>query len=770
MKPLKLFHCLLMFPILLFARLPDHTHSWEGTVGPHSGTDAFLSAHMVDDQLYLTIPEAVLDRPMLLVRYDPGAQRHFLQIVWSLEGDKMLLKVPRIQSSAGTLLPIGPQLALKDNVLGIFPLEHGVRASGSLVVNITQLVLHRTIAWKTGFTENLVPDISLLLGAKNFGDEVIIKTRRGIVMGKSSIAVPIFFGFCALPEPMKGRSYDYRMGYYDEAKSNFHFWLKNRPANITRWRLEKKFPDQKVSVPVRPLTFLISPGVPKKWRPYVKAGIEDWSPAFEGAGFKDALRVVELDSLDEWTAHSIHSNIIYWSEKKYLRGSEEEEYGGTVAEVIDLRSGEILRGDIYLGASVQNEEEMYFVRAAPLDPRTQQFPFPDTLIGAFFRGTTAHETGHVFGLMDSNYGEYTYPWNKMRDSLWLRKMGHTPSIMNYTRASNIPQPEDSISPSLLLQKVGPTDRYNILWAYKEFAPGTTPERERDALEKIIRWQDSIPWYRFNSTRMEVIGPGASDEVVETNDPIKSTQLALKNLERVIGLLPKVVQDQNDNGRLERLYRKTMDLWYHHMVHVSTLIGGYDIQYKSINQPGNAYTPIPWEEQMAALQFLITHAFDPPNWLTQPDFWKRTRFSTFPDPCSGYEKRLILDLVSAPRMKRLEALEQVSGNHGLVQKYLGQLQNGLFKELRGGYGEEDSRREDIQLAYIEFVMGSMAQKQPLISPMEEEAFFVQTNYTMGIMKQQLEFLKKSIGQEMKRKKDRVNMGHWQRCLDKLNGLP
>jgi hypothetical protein len=104
-----------------------------------------------------------------------------------------------------------------------------------------------------------------------------------------------------------------------------------------------------------------------------------------------------------------------------------------------------------------------------MDKRAQQYPFPDELIGKLLQSLTAHEAGHAFGIKDSNFGEYAYPFDKMRDKKWLEEMGHTPSIMTYARQNYIVQPEDNIPPNLLIQKVGPADHYQIKWGYKVFA-------------------------------------------------------------------------------------------------------------------------------------------------------------------------------------------------------------------------------------------------------------------------------------------------------------
>src|SRR5690606_32275833 len=108
------------------------------------------------------------------------------------------------------------------------------------------------------------------------------------------------------------------------------------------------------------------------------------------------------------------------------------------------------------------------VRCAPLDVAAQTYPISNQRLGELMQNLTAHEAGHAFGILDGNYGEFTYPFDKMRSKEWLNKMGFTPSVLNYARFNNLVQPEDNIPPHLLIQKVGPTDIYNIQYGYTEF--------------------------------------------------------------------------------------------------------------------------------------------------------------------------------------------------------------------------------------------------------------------------------------------------------------
>lgn len=729
-------------------------------------SESFLSLFIENDQLYLNIPKHLMDRPMLFIRYDHTRDEKYMQVVWSVQGDKILLKKPRIHSTSGVIMPILPKLHLEDNILSIFPKAAELTTTESYCINITDLILRQDIAWSLGFSESVVPQISLLLGVKNADNEVIVNTRRGIEINGSKMAIPIHFAFCALPDPMKARRYDYRMGFYNEKKRDIPYDLNNSVANINRWRLEKMDNTQNSSLPKKPITFILSPDIPGKWRPYIKAGLNEWLPAFEAAGFKEAIKIREVDSLTNWDQYSIHNSIVYWSDRQLFRGSENDGYGGTVGMIIDERTGEVLKGDIYLGGSSRNYMERYFIRAAPVDKRARKFPFPDDVLGSLFQDLVAHEAGHIFGMMDANYGEFTYPFEKMNDEEWLRSMGHTPSIMNYTRINNLTQPQDSISPRLLNQKVGPTDNYYIRWGYTEFPSGTTEEEEEAALERIIREQDNIPWYRFVKDHYEVIGPGKSSEVVESRDPIKATAVVLANLKRVIELLPEACSDQKDNARLVRIYDKILELWFSQMLQVASLIGGYEVHYKSINQKGNIYTPIPRQVQEQALEFIILNCFNPPHWLINPEFNDKIMYSTNFDKMMEYQQTLILKLLRSHRLKRFEYMENRPGYEWMLEGFLAKLQQGLFKEVDYNDRQIAPKICEIQLTYIDRLVWVV--KQERVNIITVDKVFDYSDYSKGVILGQLSKLKKEIKRNLNKNKSWT--GHWKLCLLKLEDIP
>lgn len=759
---MKYFFCILiiwLIPILANAQVLD-THSLH--VGSNTNY-SFLTAQIVDGRLYLVIPKRCMDESILWTRLDDRYQYDYKQITFKRVMDEIFMEESRIWSEAGTWISLYGDRKLERNILGVFPIvEDNVN---EYRIEITDILSDGSLGWENFPLGSKIQGLSWVEGVKHMKEEVMIKFTLGLANEKTKFTQAVYFSFMRLPKPMEPRRFDYRMGYWIEDVGKLRNRIKNDVGNIARWRMEKKHKDMGDSVPIKPITFILSPDIPKKWRPFVKAGIEEWLPAFRSAGFKEALVVREMDTLDEWTEHSLGHSIVRWTGNRNIRDFKESNTGSSVNRVIDLRTGEIIKSDILIGSSIESLMDAYFVRCSPLDIRAQMYPFPDELVGELIQSLVAHETGHTFGIKDNNYGEFSYSVDSVRHASWLKQMGHTPSIMTYARHNNIAQPEDNIPPYLLIQKVGPTDHYYIKWAYSEFPMGLSSQEQENQLEQIIRLQDSIAWYRYNNSQQEIIGPGATNEVVETNDPLKGAMLGLKNLERSIALLPKVNKSQKDNIRMELMYKEAIELWYNTMRNVLSLIGGYDVFYKSMDQPGSMYKPISLESQKEALGFLMEWAFNPPNWLTQPDFMSGIKYSTYPDHILTYQQFLVLELLRPKRMKRFEHMQTIEGFEGSLKSYLTNLQDGLFKELKIGSGHVNIRRQEIQMTYIDRMIMAVEEERKYYEASKKA--FVQSDYTRGIMMSNLMDLKLCIEKRIKRQVE--SLGYWKLCLFKINNF-
>ena len=90
---------------------------------------------------------------------------------------------------------------------------------------------------------------------------------------------------------MMPRLADKRVGFFEVRQTDFGTPQHRSVTRsyITRWKLEKKFPDSALSEPVKPIVYYVDPATPAQWIPWIRKGIEDWQPAFESAGFRRAI-------------------------------------------------------------------------------------------------------------------------------------------------------------------------------------------------------------------------------------------------------------------------------------------------------------------------------------------------------------------------------------------------------------------------------------------------------------------------------------------------
>ena len=109
---------------------------------------------------------------------------------------------------------------------------------------------------------------------------------------------------------------------------------------------------------MKPIVFYVDPATPTKLVPFIKRGIESWQPAFEEAGFKNAILAKDAPTKEQdpdWSAEDARYSVIRW-----LPSTTENAFGPHIS---DPRTGEILEADIQMHHNVMNLlRDWYFVQ------------------------------------------------------------------------------------------------------------------------------------------------------------------------------------------------------------------------------------------------------------------------------------------------------------------------------------------------------------------------------------------------------------------------
>ena len=760
-------------------------------------TDSGLfEVHKVDGKYYYEIHDSLLGRDMLMVtriakmakEIPLGAHKLSEQVLsWQKFDQNILLKELSYSKFASDSLPVKEAVSNSnfEPIISSFKIEVENKDKNTVVIDVTNLYKSDIKSFgypqsyrKRNKISSLDSKLSFIESIRSFPLNIEakhIKTYKSSDAKNGQISMLLNNSMILLPkEPMKRRYYDKRVGWFTTSQTDYG--IDNQEAEtvryLDRWRLEikdedkEKFEAGELVEPKKQIVYYIDRATPKKWRKYLKQGIEDWNAAFEQAGFKNAIVCKDPPTEEEdpdWSPEDVRYSVV-----RYLASSTLNANGPHVS---DPRSGEIFESDINWYHNVMKLlRNWYFVQTAAVNPEARGTEFKDEVMGELIRFVSSHEFGHTIGLPHNMGSSSAYPVDSLRSATFTKKYGTAPSIMDYARFNYVAQPEDkgvALMPSDWdSPNVGIYDKYSVMWGYKPIL-GVSEDEEKEILRSWIRDKEDDLMFRFGPSG--AIDPSSQTEDLG-NNAVKASEYGIKNLKRIVpNLIKWTTEDGETYDELEYLYGQVLGQFRRYMGHVATNIGGVYEYNKTADQEGAVYTHVEKNHQKACVSFLNNHLFKTPYWMIDKNILNKIEYAGTTNRIRSLQSSYLNRVLDFGRMARMIENEALNGNNSYsLDEMMNDVKNGIWSELKNGQSIDVYRR-NLQKSYIsrlDFIMKNEQPSRPgswgsYITTVKVDVSDIRS-VTMGTLMD----LNKDLNKALKKYSDSSLKNHIRYCLNMI----
>jgi hypothetical protein len=256
--------------------------------------------------------------------------------------------------------------------------------------------------------------------------------------------------------------------------------------------------------------------------------------------------------------------------------------------------------------------------------------------------------------------------------------------------------------------------------------------------------------------------------------MKASTYGIMNLKRVMEqLVSWTAEDGKDYEDLDELYKQVIGQWNRYMGHVSSNIGGVYENYKTYDQEGTVYEPVPVATQKEAIKFLNEQAFKTPEWMLNTDLLRRIEGTGSVERIKSLQEGILARVLDPGRLGRLiEAKELDRNNYGMTNLF-DDLRPGIWTELSSGRSSDVYRR-NLQRVYVAQLSKLMQENQPSM-PARAQAFMgftqvdVEKSDIRPVVRAELQRLQRDLRAAQGRTSDTLTRYHYQDLVQRIEDI-
>jgi hypothetical protein len=609
------------------------------------GDDWLWQFRKVDDQVHVV-------RRNVRFTANPGSpEAHAVGLAYT---DSVLFALPVVTTSpsGGTVVDLTP--IFKSDLPQISSQLPGFYFDGG----------RSTWAAVKGFPENIELEVAATYGS---GGDAQIET----VADSRGVTVNVHYSLSFLPQTgYQPRLADDRIGYFLTAIKDYSKQGDDDRfvRYINRWDLRKKDPAAEKSPPEKPVIFYLEKTIPVKYRKAIHDGIQEWSKAFEKAGFYDAVQVRQQEDNADWDPEDIRYSTFRWitASAGFAMGPSR----------VNPTTGQILDADIIFDADFIESWKMEYENFTPdaiaqitggaldlesyrreqqalragaplcncgscqalhhgmarelalgsalilsregVSARSQEME--DRLIQQGLKEVTMHEVGHTLGLRHNFKASAHLTLEQINDPNVTKDVGLTASVMDYSPANLVPA--GVVQGDYYSTTIGPYDMWAIEYGYKPFPGGT--EGEVVELQKIAArcTEPGLAYSTDEDTRGIDSDPLSNRFDLSADTVAYARQRAQLVGEMLPGLLDRVVQPGEGYQKARRSFGLLLGTYGSAMHMASRNIGGVYVNraHKGDGPTAVPFTIVPADKQQEALNLLIENVFNDKPFQFPPELY------------------------------------------------------------------------------------------------------------------------------------------------------